>query len=138
MQVISKIEKSYEQISISFGKGLIVHEKKLKGKVTFYQDEMVSSLLTKKIRGKYKKLIEQLLFLLSVDDESGTAAHEALNQIEKFKGELRNKYRKFLQSEDEKQYEKELYMMEQEVKRKLYIFNHFHTIEMEQTQNRSR
>ncbi len=138
MKKINREEKRVEEITFSLQNGLSIKEPKSGGKVTFYEKEMVQSLLKKKLKKKYKKLIEQLLFLLSVDDESGTAVQEALDQVQKFREEVRNKYKKILKKKEAETIEKQLTMMEKEVARKLYIFNHFHTMTNIDMQNKSR
>ena len=45
---------------------------------------------------KYDKLIKYLTELLVSADDTGDAMREALNQIEKFRLEIKIKYRKFL------------------------------------------
>lgn len=137
MKQICKEEKKGD-IAILLGKGLPIKEQANQGVVTFYEEEMVHSLLYKKMMKKYRKFVSQLFVLFSVDDESGTAAREALNQVQKFRLELNNKYRKFLKEHEQQKLEKELYVMEQEALRKVYIIENFHTMQQENTQNKSR
>ena len=49
---------------------------------------------------KYKKLIDLLTELLTDDDDSGESMREALNHIEKFRLEVKNKYRDFLKKKE--------------------------------------
>ncbi len=53
-------------------------------------------IVSNKVLKKYEKLIRQLADLLVEDDDDGASYREALNQIEKFRLEIKNKYRKFL------------------------------------------
>ena len=49
---------------------------------------------------KYDKLIKYLTELLVSDDDTGDAMREALNQIEKFRLMIKNKYRDFLEQSE--------------------------------------
>ena len=53
-------------------------------------------LWEKVVSSKVMKLIKYLTELLVSDDDTGDAMREALNQIEKFRLEIKIKYRKFL------------------------------------------
>ena len=131
-------EISSNEVQVTCSKGLSIHEKKAGGKVVFYEKDMVDSLLRKNILKKYKTLIKQLYFYLSADDDSGTAIQEALNEVHKFREELRNKYRKVLKEKEIERLEKELFVMEQETLRKQYVMNELYLLNSEKEQNRSR
>ena len=45
---------------------------------------------------RYEKLKQSLVELLSDDDDSGNSCREALNQIERFRLEVKNKYRDYV------------------------------------------
>ena len=131
-------QEKIETVELSLSKGLSIHEKKSQGKVTFYEKKMVNALLRKKFLKKYKLLIQQLYFYLSTDDDSGTAIQEALSEIQKFREELRNKYRKILKEKEINRLEKELQVMEQETYRKQYIIMQLSSLNLQNQQNRSR
>ncbi len=138
MKKISKESKTSKKTEIVLKKGLTIVEKEAKGRVTFYENEMVTSLIYKKYHRKYQNLIKHLCFYLSTDDESGTALREALNEIEKFRIELKNKYQKILNKEELKKQEKELLEIEKEVVKKIYLMNKLFQNNKETSQNRSR
>ena len=70
---------------------------------------LVRPLVSKKVSSKFNKLISLLTDLIVSDDDTGDTFREALNQIEKFRLEIKNKYRNFLE-------EKELMMMSKKLK----------------------
>lgn len=63
-------------------------------------EEMISTLISKKVKAKYDKLIKTLTELLISDDETGSCFREALNLIEKFRLEIKNKYRYYLKEKE--------------------------------------
>jgi len=65
-------------------------------------------LVSKKVSKKYDKLITYLTELLVDDDDSGESFREVLNQIEKFRLEIKNRYRNYLK-------QKELEMMSKQL-----------------------
>ena len=56
--------------------------------------------VSKIVRKKYKKLIDKLTDLLISDDDTGAGIIEILNMIEKFKQEIKIKYRKYLKKKE--------------------------------------
>lgn len=75
-------------------------------------------LAAKKVSKIYKKLIMILTELLITDDDSGETYREALNQIEKFRQEIKNKYRKFLEKKELEVMSKQLKLLQLEAKNK--------------------
>ena len=61
---------------------------------------LIHHVVSKKVLSKYEKLIKNLTDLLVDDDDSGNSCREALNQIERFRLEIKNKYRKYLQRKE--------------------------------------
>ena len=62
--------------------------------------KLASPLVSNKVMKKYNKLLEYLTELLVSDDDTGDAMREALNHIEKFRLEIKIKYRKYLMKKD--------------------------------------
>ena len=78
------------------------------------------------VQKKYEKLIRQLTELLTDDDDSGDSIREALNQIEKFRLEVKNKYRDFLKKKEMELMSTQLMLLQKEaMKRYLEIRNNF-------------
>ena len=68
---------------------------------------------------KYHKLIATLTELLVDDDDSGDSMREALNQIEKFRLEIKNKYRDYLKRKELELMSKQLVLLQKEANERL-------------------
>ena len=64
--------------------------------IVIYSKILGEKVVSSKVMKKYDKLIKYLTELLVSDDDTGDVMREALNQIEKFRLEIKIKYRKFL------------------------------------------
>lgn len=95
--------------------------------------KLASALVNKQVSKKYEKLIIYLTELLvDDDDDSGETYREALNQIEKFRQEIKNKYRKFLKQKELEVMSKKLIILQKEAnKRLLEIQNNIYKYENE-------
>ncbi len=82
--------------------------------------KLASALVSKQVSKKYEKLIDYLTELLVDDDDSGDSYREALNQIEKFRQEIKNKYRKYLKQKELEAMSKKLVVLQKEATKKLY------------------
>lgn len=80
---------------------------------------LASSLVNKQVSKKYEKLINYLTELLIDDDDSGDSYREALNQIEKFRLEIKNKYRKYLKQKELEMMSKKLQILQKEANNRL-------------------
>ena len=87
---------------------------------------LASPMVTELVMKKYQKLIAYIADLLVDDDDSGDSIREALNQLEKFKQEIQNKYRDYLKKKDLEMMSKHLLLLEKEAtERYLEIRNSF-------------
>ncbi len=68
---------------------------------------------------KYEKLLALLTDLLVDDDDSGDSYREALNQIEKFRLMIKNKYRAYLKRKELEKMSKQLTILQKEAAKKL-------------------
>ena len=83
-------------------------------------DYIIKKEVTKRqLVKRYEKLIKFITFYLANDDDSGVAYQEALNEINKYKQIIRNKYRKYIKKNNIERIEKELAKYEELLKRKL-------------------
>mgnify|MGYP003297522290 FL=1 len=80
-------------------------------------------LVSKKVFSKFNKLISLLTDLLISDDDTGDTFREALNQIEKFRLEIKNKYRVFLEQKELELMSKKLKLLKKTAEVKLIEFN---------------
>lgn len=80
-------------------------------------------VVTKKVLDKYYKLIALLTELLVSDDDSGESFREALNHIEKFRLEIKIKYREFLKKKELELMSKQLVALKKEAEKRLIEIN---------------
>ena len=98
----NKIESMQLRNGVLFG----VHDKKYKIKDAYvcnliiYHKKLGHPIAWKQVEKKYQKLISTIPDLLLSDDESGESIREALNQIEKFRQIIKNKYRDYLKKQE--------------------------------------
>lgn len=81
-----------------------------------YNKKLARPIAIKQVDKKYKKLINILTELLISDDDTGDSYREALNQIEKFRLIIKNKYRSYLTKKDLEKMAKKLTMFQKEAK----------------------
>lgn len=89
------VEKTLEFDGIlDLGKNLIIKSNDIK--VSIYNLDIQKVFISNKVYHKYLKLLKLVNFYLNSDDDTGTAYHEALNEIERFRQLVKNKYRSYL------------------------------------------
>ena len=94
--------------------------------------KLATALVNKQVSKKYEKLINYLTELLVDDDDSGDTYREALNQIEKFRQEIKNKYRKYLKQKELETMSKKLVVLQKEANKRLFeIQNNVYNYENE-------
>ena len=71
--------------------------------------------ISNKVYKKYLKLLRLVDFYLTSDDDTGTAYHEALNEIEKFRQLVKNKYRSYLLEQTLKELHQNSCLMSEDV-----------------------
>ena len=71
-------------------------------------------MATDLVHKKYLKLIDLLTDLLTDDDDSGESVRQALNHIEKFRLEIKNKYRDFLKKKELEMMSAQLMVLQKE------------------------
>lgn len=99
--------------------------------------KLANPLVSKKVFKNYDKLIAYLTELLVDDDDSGESFREALNEIEKFRLEIKIKYREFLKQKELEVMSKQLMTLQREAKIRLMdIQNNY--LDMLNTNKRSK
>jgi len=80
-------------------------------------------IVSEKVERRYKKLLNLLTELIISDDDSGSDYREALNQIERFRLEIKNKYRHYLKQKEIEKMSHELTTLKKEAEKRLIILN---------------
>ena len=106
----------------SNNKNLIVADIKVSN-IEVTNKKLAHPLVYKKVCKKYNKLIAILTELLISDDDSGESFREALNQIERFKVEIRSRYREYLKQKELEFMSKQLKALQKEATMRLYELN---------------
>ena len=84
-----------------------------------YNKKLAYPVVIKQVERKYKKLIDYLTDLLVSDDDTGSSIFEALNQIERFRQIIKNRYRAYLKRKEIEKMSKELQILKKEAELRL-------------------
>ena len=87
-------------------------------KIKIANKKLANPIVSKKVMKQYDKLIEFLTEALLAEDDDGETCREALNQIEKFRLQIKNKYREFLKKNELEKMSKQLVILKKELLRK--------------------
>lgn len=84
---------------------------------------LIEKMVDKKVKRKFNYLINMMSIVCEADDENGDGLELALNEAEKFRNELCNKYRKYIADEKFELLEKKIAILEDELRLRLkYLF----------------
>ena len=106
-------------------------------KIHIMNKKLANPLASKIVFQKYEELVKILTELLVEDDDSGDTCREVLNQIEKFRLEIKNKYRDYLLKKELEKMSKQLTLLQKEAKQKLYELQ-YNYLEYQTENRRSR
>ena len=113
------IEKTLKyEGNLELGKDLIIVSNNVK--VYIYNLDIQKVFISNKVYRKYLKLLKLVNFYLNSDDDTGTAYSEALNEMEKFRQLVKNKYRAYLLEETLKEMSIELTKKMKDAKKRLF------------------
>lgn len=84
-----------------------------------YNKKLGHPIAWKQVEKKFQKLISTIPDLLVSDDESGESIREALNQIEKFRQIIKNKYRSYLKRQELEKMSKSLLILQKNAQDRL-------------------
>ena len=88
--------------------------------IKVYDKKLANPLVNKKVNKKFTKLINYLTDLLVDDnDDSGESLQEVLNQIEKFRLEIKVKYREYLNQLELEKMSKQLITLQKEPNKRI-------------------
>ena len=113
---IKKIQFSEQLYGFPMGsakKVFVIKNTNIKN-IIVMNNKLAHPLVEKKVSKEYQTLISILMELLNSDDDTGESLREALNRIEKFRQEIKNKYRHFLKKKELEEMGKQLKLFQQE------------------------
>lgn len=92
-------------------------------KMVIINDSFIKKIIDKKCKIKLESILRMLSIIFENEDESGDAMDIALDELEKFKSILRNKYKEYMEKQKYELMLKKIEILENEVKiRKEYLF----------------
>lgn len=108
--------------NITFAKKVRLSFSKLHiSSVSIYNEPLQKLIITKQVMGKYQKLLKIVNFYLDTDDDTGVAYQEALNEIERFRLIVKNKYRQYILEQQLKEMSKKLSFLQKKASKKLVV-----------------
>ncbi len=139
MYVVNKIKNKYKLVDkddlknisgfkmTSYNKSITVASTKVSN-IEITNKKLAHPLVYKKVCKKYNKLIAILTELLISDDDGGESFREALNQIERFKVEIKSRYREYLKQKELEFMSKQLKALQKEATMRLIELNNDYLI----------
>ena len=104
--------------------------------IIIYSVILAKPIVNSQVAKKYDKLIKYLTELLVSDDDTGDAMREALNQIEKFRLIVKNKYRDFLEQKELEFMSKQLMKLKKIANQKLIEIHNSYVEQMNNKRSR--
>lgn len=89
-------------------------------KIVIINPSLANKVAKKKIDLKFKKLVQLLNVIFETDDETGSAYHQGLDELERLRQELVDKYKKYLEDDQYDTMDKKLGILEHELKVRLF------------------
>ena len=100
-------------------------------KIVIINPTLANKVAKKKVDIKFKKLVQLLNIIFETDDETGTAYHQGLDELERLRQELVDKYKKYLEDDEYDTMDKKLGILEHELKVRLFYLQKEEEFEME-------
>ncbi len=110
-----------EGYDLSPKKGIKIEDAINVNKVVIINPTLANKVAKKKIDLKFKKLVSLLNIIFESDDETGSTYHQGLDEVNRLRMELINKYKKHLSDSDFDTMEKKLGILEHELKVRLFF-----------------
>ena len=83
------------------------------------QPTLIEGLVHRQVRQRFEKLLRFIALMYETEDDSGTTIQEVLNEIERFRIEVKNKYRAYMAKEELHLLAKKLILLQNEAKLRL-------------------
>ena len=90
------------------------------GVIKFYNDNLINKVIKKKIDTRFKYILDLMIKIEEDDSDPSEGLMICLNELDKLKKELINKYRKFLDKKKQEFVERKIAILESEIKMKLF------------------
>ena len=100
-------------------------------KIVIINPTLANKVAKKKVDIKFKKLLNLLNIVFESDDDTGTAYHQGLDELERLRQELVDKYKKYLEDDEFDTMDKKLGILEHELKVRLFYLQKEEQFEME-------
>ena len=92
--------------------------------------EFIHNLVKKKVDIRFENLMKKLVLLLISDDDTGESARLILDRVEKFRQEIKNKYKMYLTKKELDELARQLVHMQKEAKMKMILISNRQVFEM--------
>ncbi len=99
--------------------------------------EFIHNLVKKKVDIRFENLMEKLVLLLISDDDTGESARLILDRIERFRQEIKNKYKMYLAKKELDEMAKQLVHLQKEAKMKMILIANRQVFDMPDKQVQS-
>ncbi len=109
---------SLEGFTMSSKSGIKIHNQIIRD-IKVVNRDFAHIVVYDKVMNRYQKLINQLAELITSDDDTGSDLTKALNEIEKFRLEIKNKYRYYLKKKELEKMSKELVTLKKTAEKRM-------------------
>lgn len=104
--------------------------------ITVFNTSLIENIINKKVNIKIRKLIDFLVNNSENDEDPASDLMLCLNEIEKFKREIFNKYINFMNQKQIKLLEQKIKLLEEQITMHIYMINDKETIVYETRKRR--
>ncbi len=92
-------------------------------KMVIINQSLIDKIINRNIDSKFKKLINLILGIYDTSDDPAGNMMLALNEVEKFKREVINKYVNYMKKKQLEKLERKIRLLEGEIAKKSYLMN---------------
>ena len=92
-------------------------------KMVIINQSLIDKIINRNIDSKFKKLINLILGIYDTSDDPAGNMMLALNEVEKFKREVINKYVNYMNKKQLEKLERKIRLLEGEIAKKSYLMN---------------
>lgn len=89
-------------------------------KINIVHQNLIDKMINKKINKRFKSLLELIASICESDEDPGSNLQFALDEAERFKREMINKYNQLLNKKELELIDKKIELIEKDVKKRLY------------------